>query len=179
MQRSNAKGLDAAGFTVIELMIVMTIAAVLLAIGMPSFVNFSRETRAGSTMGALTSDIHLARSEAVKRNSRMLFCARETATSMSCIAVPTTTAWMNGWLVCYDRNGDGTCDASTAADPNPVRVQDALTAPLAVTGPAATLIFFPVGSASAAATFAVTGGTSTTRSATISPSGSIVSTKTH
>lgn len=179
MQGSKAKAGNAAGFTAIELMIVMTIAVVLLAIGMPSFVDFSRETRAGSTTGALTGDIHLARSEAVKRNSRMLFCARETATSMSCIAVPTATAWMNGWLVCYDRNADGACDATSAADPNPIRVQGALAAPLSVTGPVATLVFFPVGNASAAATFAVTGSTSTTRSTTISPSGSIVTKKTY
>jgi len=178
MLGSNAKGQNAAGFTVIELMIVMTIAAVLLAIGMPSFVEFSRETRAGSAMSSLTGDIHLARSEAVKRNARVLFCARASATSTSCIAVPSQTAWMNGWLVCYDRNADGACDATSAADPNPIRAQGAPAAPLAVSGPAATLVFFPVGSASAGASFTVTSSTATTRTATISPSGSIVTTKT-
>lgn len=179
MQGSNAKFRNAAGFTVIEVMIVLTIAAVLLAVGMPSFVQFSRETRAGSVTSSLTGDIQLARSEAVKRNSRVLFCARETATSTSCIGAPAATAWMNGWLVCSDRNADGACDASTANDPNPIRVQGSLAAPLSVSGPAATLVFFPMGNASAGATFTVSGSTSSTRTATISAAGSIVTTKTY
>jgi len=167
------------GFTVIELLMVMAIAAVLLAVGMPSFVEFARETRAGSAMSSLTGDVQLARSEAVKRNSRVLLCARASATSTSCTAAPSAGAWMNGWLVCYDRNADGACDAATAADPNPIRVQGALSAPLSLSGPAATLIFFPIGSASTGATFTVTSSTDTVRTATIAPSGSIVTNKTY
>jgi type IV fimbrial biogenesis protein FimT len=179
MPGSNAICRKVAGFTAIELMMVVAIAAVLIAVGMPSFVQFSRDTRAGSMTSTLAGDIQLARSEAVKRNSRVLFCARATASSTSCIAVPTATAWMNGWLVCADRDANGACDASTAADPNPIRVQGSLAAPLAVSGPAATLVFFPMGNASAAATFTVVGGTSTTRTATISAAGSVVTAKTH
>jgi len=180
MQGSNAGDRKAAaGFTVIELMMVVGIAAILLAVGMPSFVDFTREIRAGSMMSSLSGDIQLARSEAVKRNSRVLFCARATTTSSSCIAAPTATAWMNGWLVCYDRNADSICDATSASDPNPIRMQGAPAAPLAISGPASTLVFFPVGSASAGVSFTVTGSTSTTRTATIAPSGSIVNTKTH
>lgn len=178
MPRRNSDTDQSNGFTVIELLIVMTIAVVLIAIGMPSFVEFTRETRAGSAMTSLTGDIQLARSEAVKRNSRVLFCARASATSSSCSGAPSASAWMNGWLVCYDRNADGACDASTAADPNPIRVQGALSAPLSVSGPAATLIFFPIGNASTGATFTLTGSTATTRTATIALSGSIVTAKT-
>ena len=179
MHDSNTNLRSVTGFTVIEMMIVLAIAAVLLAVGMPSFVQFSRETRAGSTTSSLTADIQLARSEAVKRNSRVLFCARATATSTSCIATPAATAWMNGWLVCSDRNSDGACDASTATDPNPIRVQGSLAAPVSLTGPAATLIFFPLGNASAAATFTLTASTPTTRTATVSAAGTLVTAKTH
>lgn len=178
MQRRESVREQTGGFTVIELMIVMTIAVVLIAIGMPSFVEFTRETRSTSIMSSLTADIHLARSEAVKRNSRVLFCARASATSNSCTGAPSQSAWMNGWLVCYDRNANGVCDPSTAADPNPIRVHGALPAPVSLAGPAATLVFFPVGSASAGATFTLTGSTDTTRTATIAPSGSIVTKKT-
>jgi type IV fimbrial biogenesis protein FimT len=167
------------GFTLIELLIVMTIAVLVLALGMPSFVDFIRDYRAGSMMSAMTGDIQFGRSEAVKRNSRVLFCARASATSSSCTGSPSASAWMNGWLVCYDRDADGSCDASTAADPNPIRIHGAIEAPLAISGPAATLVLFPVGSASAAATFTVTGGTATTRTATIAASGSVTTTKTH
>ena len=167
------------GFTVIELMIVLTIGAILLAIGMPSFVDFMRESRAGSAMSALTGDLQLARSEAVKRNARVLLCARANPTSTACTAAPSATAWMNGWLVCMDRNVDGACDASTAADPNPIRVQSGFSAPVSVSGPAATIVYFPVGNASAGGAFTVTAETSTTRTATVAPSGTVVTKKTY
>ena len=168
----------AGGFTLIELIIVMAIVAIFLAIGMPSFLDFTRDVRAGSMMGALTNDIQLARSESVKRNARVLFCARANATSNACIGAPTTAAWSNGWLVCHDTNADGACDATTANDPNPIKVQGAPPAPLAVVGPAATLVMFPVGNASANSTFTLTGGNAIVRTATIAPSGSVVITKT-
>ncbi len=165
------------GFSVIELLIVMAVAGILMAIGMPSFVDFTRDVRAGSMMSTLTADIQSARSEAVKRNARILFCARATATSNSCTGAPGANVWMNGWLVCYDRDSDGACDASTAAEPNPITAQGAIQAPLAIVGPAANLIMFPTGSASAGSVFTVTGGTSVTRTATIQPSGSVVTAK--
>ena len=84
---------------------------------------------------------------------------------------------MNGWLVCYDRNSDGACDASTAAEPNPIKIQGEIQAPLAVNGPAANLIMFPTGSTSTGSVFTVTGGTAVTRTATIQPSGSVVTAK--
>ncbi len=176
MRRIENSEIHAHGFTVIELIVAMAIAAILFAIGMPSFLEFTRNVRVSSTMGALAADIQIARSESVKRNARVLFCARATPTSNACIGAPTTTAWTNGWLVCQDRDADGACDASTATDPNPIKIQGALAAPLAVTGPAATLTVFPVGSASAASTFTVTGGTAVIRTATIAPSGSVVTT---
>ncbi len=177
MLRIEKRVINAGGFTVVELIIVMAIACIFLALGMPSFLDFTRNVRAGSMMGALTNDIQLSRSESVKRNARVLFCARATPTSNACIGVPTTAAWSNGWLVCYDNDGNGVCDATTAADPNPIKVQGTPPAPLTVVGPAATLVMFPVGSASAGSTFTLTGGNSTVRTATIAPSGSVVVTK--
>jgi prepilin-type N-terminal cleavage/methylation domain-containing protein len=177
MLRFEKRIMNAGGFTLIELIIVMAIACIFLALAMPSFLDFTRNVRAGSMMGSLTSDIQLARSESVKRNARVLFCARATVTSSACIGAPTTAAWSNGWLVCHDTNADGACDATTATDPNPIKIQGAPPAPLTVVGPAATLVMFPVGSASASSTFTLTGGNATVRTATIAPSGSVVITK--
>jgi len=179
MRRGLAAGATASGFTVIELLIVLAIATILMTYGMPSFVNFIRDVRASSVMNRLTSDIHLARNESVKRNARVLLCARANATSSSCSGAPAATTWMNGWLVCYDRDGDSACDAGTADDPNPIKVEGALATPISISGPAATLVMFPVGSISAGSTFTVTSGTGTTRAATVASSGSVVTTTTH
>jgi len=178
MLRLENRNMKTDGFTLIEIFITLAILSIFLAIGMPSFVDFTRDVRAGSMMGALTNDIQLARSESVKRNARVLFCARATVTSNACIGAPTTTAWSRGWLVCHDTDADGTCDASTATDPNPIKIQGAPPAPLTITGPAATLVMFPVGNASANATFTLTGGNAVVRTATIAPSGSVAITKT-
>lgn len=167
-----------AGFTVIELMIVVTIGAVLLAIGAPNLTEFLRESRLGATMSELTSDMQAARGEAIKRNARVLVCARE-ANADVCTA---GANWSNGWLVCYDVNNDGNCDAGSAADPNPFRVRRALDS-ITLTGPATAVRFNPSGTQGgtgvATVTFVMTGtwADSSTRTGTVAPTGFIKSVK--
>ncbi len=128
------------GVTMMELMIVVAIAAILATIAAPSFSDFINRTRQTSTMTQLTGDLNRARSEAIKRNRRVLVCARSTDT-----ACGAGTSWQNGWLVCYDENQDGACDTGTSANPNPVAVHPALNAHLALTGSAASISFNPNG----------------------------------
>ena len=167
----------AGGFTVIELLVVVAIAAIFLALGVPSFTDFIRQTRLSSAMNDLSADLFLARSEAIKRNSRVLVCARATATATTCSTTPAAGTWMNGWLVCFDADSNGVCDATSAADPNPIKTHAALVSPLLLSGPAAAVIFLPVGNAVAAATFNMTGSTTVTRIATVALSGSVTVTK--
>ena len=167
------------GVTIIELMIALVILAILLVIAVPSFNDFVRTMRLNSSMTDLRSDLQLARSESIRRNSRVLLCPRSTATSTTCATAVTATTWMNGWLVCHDTDADGACDAGTTSDPNPVRVRSAPGLPLSLTGPTASVTFFPVGNANGAAIFTVTAtGTSSSRSTTVAPSGSLTSSKT-
>lgn len=165
------------GVTIIELMIVVMIVAVLATLGAPSFADFVRNMRLASNMSDLNSDLLLARSESIRRNSRVLICPRSSSTSTVCATTATAETWMNGWLVCYDSDADGSCDASTSSDPNPVRVRSAPASPLSLTGPAASVTFFPVGNANGAAIFMMTAGTSSTRSITVAPSGGLTSSK--
>lgn len=166
------------GFTAIELMIVVTIGALLLALGAPSLTEFLRESRLGTTMSDLTSDLQAARGEAIKRNAHVLVCARD-ANSDVCA---TGTNWSSGWLVCYDVNNDGACDAGSATDPNPFRVRRALDS-ITLTGPATAMRFNPSGTqggtGAAIVTFTMTGSwaDSSTRTGTIAPTGFIKSAK--
>lgn len=168
---------SAAGFTIIELLVVVLLMALLLTLGAPSFADFVRGMRLNSSTSDLHSDLLLARSESIRRNSRVLLCARSSATSSICATTVAAATWMNGWLVCYDLDADGICDASSSTDPNPVRVRSGPTPPLSMTGPVAAVIFFPVGNASGAATFTVTAGGSASRSISLAPSGSVKSSK--
>lgn len=77
------------GFTLPELMIVVTIMAILVAAGVPSFAEFIRSQRVKTASFDLFSSLVVARSEAISRNT-------------SVTLTPTTTAnWANGWTVSY------------------------------------------------------------------------------
>ena len=67
--------ISAAGFTIIELMIVVAIAAILAVVAAPSFSEFLSKRRVDGAMSELVTDIYYARSEAVSRNEtlRMTF----------------------------------------------------------------------------------------------------------
>nr|WP_264080799.1 GspH/FimT family pseudopilin [Paracidovorax avenae] len=58
----------ARGFTLIELMVTMVLVAVLLRIGIPSFVSFQRNSELTSAANGLLSSVNSARTEAMKRN---------------------------------------------------------------------------------------------------------------
>ena len=57
------------GFTIIELMLVVAIAAVLTAVAAPSFAEFLSKRRVDGVMAELVTDLQYARSEAVGRNA--------------------------------------------------------------------------------------------------------------
>lgn len=155
-----------AGVTMIELMIVIAIAAILASIAAPSFSDFINSTRLTSTMSQLTSDLNRARSEAIKRNSWILVCARSTNTACG-------TNWGNGWLVCQDSSNDGTdnCDSGTAANPNPITVHQAINTGFTLTGSAASMRFNPNGTGTAGTLNLVSGTKS--RTANIVATGNI------
>lgn len=58
-----------AGFTMIEMMIVVAMSAILLAVASPSFMSLVRTNRLDVAGGDLRSAVMLARSEAVKRST--------------------------------------------------------------------------------------------------------------
>ena len=127
------------GFSLVELMVVLAIAAIILAIVAPSFRDFTLTTRAASTMSQLMNDLNLARSEALKRNVRVLVCATNTAGN--CIS---SSNWANGWKLCYDADSDASCDASSTANPNPIRTKAPVSTGLTLTGPANSFPVTPV-----------------------------------
>ena len=82
------------GFTLIELMVTIAIAAILLMIGVPSFVAFQRNSELTSATNSLVAAINAAKGEAMKRG-------------LSAVVVPRDgTDWVSGWRVFVDRNGN-------------------------------------------------------------------------
>jgi type IV fimbrial biogenesis protein FimT len=74
------------GFTLIELMVVVSVAAIMTAIAAPSLRSFAASQRVKSASYDLTSALLLARSEALKRNGNVRIAR-------------IGSSWNNGWQI--------------------------------------------------------------------------------
>lgn len=168
-------GIRHRGFTVLELMIAVSIGAILTVVAAPSLVDYANDTRLRAMSSRLQADLQFARLEAVKRNARVLVCAKS-AGADTCAAA---NNWQNGWVVCYDANSDDVCDATSATDPNPLKVAGVLPATLQLTGSGALIRFNPVGTANGASSLTLRGTwtNSPSRISSIAATGYITSLK--
>jgi type IV fimbrial biogenesis protein FimT len=74
------------GFTLMELMITLTVVGVLATIGAPSFLNMIQDNRTTTQTNELVTALNLARSEAIKRGEGITVAA-------------TNNDFANGWCV--------------------------------------------------------------------------------
>lgn len=84
------------GFTLIELMVALTISTILTLIAVPSFKTTFQNSRMVSQVNNLVFDFNYARSEAIKRDYNVLVCP--TTTGTSCV---NSTSWATGWMVYF------------------------------------------------------------------------------
>lgn len=96
------------GFTLVELMITLAIAAILVSVGIPSFRSVIQTNRAATQTNELVTALNLARSEAVKRSSNISVCA--SSDSATCSA---SSNWATGWILFADAGTAGTFDGGT------------------------------------------------------------------
>ena len=80
-----------AGFTLIELLVVVALVAIIQLLAAPALSGMANSMRLTSAANSLFSSLLLARSEAIKRNSRAVVC--KSATGDTCI---TTGGWEQG-----------------------------------------------------------------------------------
>lgn len=94
------------GFTLIELLITIVVIAVLVALAAPSFTTTILNQRSDGLSEDLASALQLAKTEAVKRGSRVSLCAANEGGD-DC-----GNDWTDGWLVFVD---SASTDESAAA----------------------------------------------------------------
>ena len=99
------------GFTAIELMVTVSIVALLMALAAPSFTPLIESWRVRQATEQLQSTLHYARSEAIKLGGRVAIQKIPNNTN-GCTSATGTRAWDCGWIVCHDTNDNGTCNAT-------------------------------------------------------------------
>jgi type IV fimbrial biogenesis protein FimT len=94
------------GFTLIEVLTVITIAAILMALGVPSYQYVTNANRISGEVNGLLGDMQYARSEAIKEGQTVSVCSSTDLATCS-----NSSAWQNGWIVFADVNGTGAVDS--------------------------------------------------------------------
>jgi type IV fimbrial biogenesis protein FimT len=123
------------GFTLIELMVTITIVAILLAIAIPSFSELALSSKLSANANSLVAGAHLARSEAIKRNAVVTLCASANATSCN------GSGWEDGWII---------LSGTTV-----IKAQEAASSGMRLNGSVLSINFQPTGASATQATITV------------------------
>ena len=95
--RSSFRGFAGiAGFSMIEMLVTITLAALLVGIAVPSFKGIMANNRLVTQANDFVGAINFARSEAITRNTNIVLCRAASAAATTCASSLAT--WTN-WIV--------------------------------------------------------------------------------
>ncbi len=104
------------GFTLIELMVTVSVMAILLGVGAPAMQTMLANSRSATQTNEFISALKLARSEAIKLNRSITLCRTANAAATVCAAAH-ADGWAN-WAIL-----DGTTALRRGASASPIQVQ--------------------------------------------------------
>jgi type IV fimbrial biogenesis protein FimT len=89
------------GFTILELMITLSITSILLTLGVPAFHEYSLRQKMNAAVSSLQNDLLYGRSQAIYRDTQVIACPGSPFDGCS-----ESTDWSAGWIVFSDTNTD-------------------------------------------------------------------------
>ncbi|HSC80899.1 MAG TPA: GspH/FimT family pseudopilin [Chitinolyticbacter sp.] len=96
------------GFTLIEAMIVIALISIIMGIAAPSLRSMMQDSRLASASEEMLTSMMLARTEAIKRNARVMLCNSTDPAAASPSCASSTPDWKTGWLVFVDKDANST-----------------------------------------------------------------------
>ncbi len=90
------------GFTIVELMVGLSIAAILLTVGLPSMHDLIRNNRLVAATNTFVSSLYLVRSEAIKQGRNATLCV-----SSDLVKCTGEINWQLGWIAWVDIDASG------------------------------------------------------------------------
>jgi len=110
------------GFTLMELMMTLSIAAILLTVAVPSYNTFTQNSKITKQVNLLAVAVNTARGEAAKRGVTVVLCQSDapTVADPECGDTSPAGTWSNGYIVFVDTDGDGIHDTGGTPKTEPV-----------------------------------------------------------
>ncbi len=93
------------GFTLFELIVVVTIVGILTAVGTPTFKYVTASNRVASEVNSLLGDMQFARSQAVKAGQPVTICTSTNGTACAATSVTFQATAANYSYATYNRMG--------------------------------------------------------------------------
>jgi prepilin-type N-terminal cleavage/methylation domain-containing protein len=94
------------GFTLIELMVTVSVAAILLAVAVPSLTSVYERTRSSTAINNIENSIAFARNQAISYGRKIVVCP---GSGSSC-----TGDWIDGYVIFIDDDNDNKVDNNTS-----------------------------------------------------------------
>jgi type IV fimbrial biogenesis protein FimT len=114
------------GFTLIEILVVVSIMAVLLALGVPSMREAIERNTVSGHINTFIGGLRYARSEAIRAGVPVVMCQSTNAETSAPTCAGAGASWADGWLIFVNRDLDAGNIYSSAGGDTLLKVQGPL-----------------------------------------------------